>query len=202
MDFPLYSEPPKSTIPEEGVGFFIRAVAKTLDLIIHNLVGLGLGLLVGIGIGVVTAAAGQNVPELNDEDLGMRLVTGLISTVGFIFYCSICEAYYGATLGKFLLGIHVVDRKGEQISFGAACIRALVFQIDQIFFGIVAYLSMKSTPLQQRLGDKWAGTVVIKRSEVQSSELSSGCMFFFVLLIGLAFDGLLQVLPTVYYMMK
>lgn len=202
MEFSQYSEPPTSTTPEEGVGFIVRAVAKTLDLILHNLIGVGLGLLVGIGIGVLTASAGQAVPEVNDEDLTIRLISGVMATIGFIFYNAICEAYYGATLGKLLLGIHVVNRKGEQISFGSAFVRALVFFIDQFFFGIVAYLSMKGSALQQRLGDKWAGTVVVKRSEVQSSEIPSGCMFILVLLIGLLFDGILQVLPIVFFMMN
>ncbi len=200
MEFSQFVEPQKSTIPEEGAGFFIRAVAKTLDLVLHNMIGVGLGLVVGIAIGVITAGAGQAVPDFNEENAVVRLISGLFGTIGFLFYCAICEAYYGATMGKFLLGVHVVNRKGGQISFGAALIRGLAFMIDQIFFGLVGYLSMKGSPLQQRLGDKWADTVVVKRLDVQNSEIPSGCMFIFVLLIGLAFDGILQVLPIIFFM--
>jgi hypothetical protein len=57
---------------------------------------------------------------------------------------------------------------------------------------------MKGDPLQQRFGDKWAKTVVVKRSTVNGSEIPSGCMFVFVLALGLAFDGLLQVLPVLF----
>jgi len=196
MEYPTISEPQTTTLPAEGVGFLFRAIAKIIDLVIHNVVGIGFGLVVGIVIGLVAGASGGTVPDFASKDVTQNLVAGLFGTVGFIFYSSICEAYYGATLGKLILGLFVVDKKGGQISFGAALVRSVLFFIDQMFVGLVAYMVMKDSPLKQRLGDKAAGTVVVKRSEVTSSEIPSGCMLFVVLIVGLVFDGVIQVVPV------
>jgi uncharacterized RDD family membrane protein YckC len=196
MEFSTVSEPQAPTIPVEGVGFLIRAIAKIIDLVIHNLVGVGFGVVVGLVIGLLAKSSGGIVPDFANEDAAQRLISGLFATVGFILYSSICEAYYGATLGKLILGLFVVDKKGEQISFGSALVRSLLFFIDQMFFGLIGYFVMKDSPLKQRLGDKAAGTVVIKRSEVRSSEIPSGCMLFVVLILGLVFDGVIQVVPV------
>jgi uncharacterized RDD family membrane protein YckC len=196
MEYPTLSEPQTTTLPVEGVGFLIRGIAKIIDLVIHNVVGVGFGLVVGIVIGLVAGASGGTVPDFASKDATQNLIAGLFGTAGFIFYSSICEAYYGATLGKMILGLFVVDKKGGQISFGAALVRSLLFFIDQMFVGLVGYMVMKDSPLKQRLGDKAAGTVVIKRSEVDSTVIPSGCMLFVVLIVGLVFDGVIQVIPV------
>jgi uncharacterized RDD family membrane protein YckC len=198
MEYSTFSEPQISdtAIPAMGVGFLLRAVAKILDLIIHNVIGIPLGFVVGLLIGYISSSSGMATPNIATEDPTWQLISGAFAIVGFIFYCAICEAYYGSTLGKLILGLFVVNKKGEQISFGAGLIRSVLFFIDSFFFGLVGYAFMKDSPLKQRLGDRAAGTVVVKRSEVKSSEIPSGCMLFIVLLIALAFDGVVQVLPV------
>jgi uncharacterized RDD family membrane protein YckC len=200
LEYPTYVQPQVGSIPVDGVGWPLRAVAKILDLILHNLIGVVFGVIIGIVIGFFSAASGGNTTDLINQSTTIRLISGGFAILGFILYSAICETYYGATLGKLILGMHVVNNEGEAISFGAAMIRALAFFIDQLFLGLIAYSSMKDDPLQRRYGDKWAGTVVVKRSSVKGSEIPSGCMFVFVLLLGLAFDGLLQVLPVLFSM--
>lgn len=178
------------------MGFLLRALAKIIDLVIHNVVGIPLGFLVGLVIGLLATSMGTPVPDFASEDISWQLIRGAFAITGFIFYCAICEAYYGATLGKLILGLFVVNKKGEQISFGAGFVRSLLFFIDSFFFGLVGYAVMKDSPLKQRIGDRAAGTVVIKRSEVRSSEVPSGCMLVVVLAIGLLFDSVVQVLPV------
>jgi hypothetical protein len=48
-----------------------------------------------------------------------------------------------------------------------------------MFFGIVAYESMKESDLQQRIGDKWGGTVVIRTCD--SPKGASPSIWWFVL---------------------
>jgi hypothetical protein len=43
-----------------------------------------------------------------------------------------------------------------------AILRNLGYYVDAFFFGMVAYGSMSRSPMQQRLGDKWGRTVVVK----------------------------------------
>jgi uncharacterized RDD family membrane protein YckC len=198
MEYSTFSEPQISVIakPAEGVGFPLRAVARIIDLIIHNVIGIPLGFIAGLVIGYISSSSGLGTPSIATEDPTGQMVSGAFAIVGFIFYSTICEAYYGATLGKLILGLFVVDKNGKQISFGAGLVRSVLFFIDSLFFGLVGYAFMKETPLKQRLGDRAAGTVVVKRSQVESSEIPSGCMLFIVLLIALAFDGVVQVLPV------
>jgi hypothetical protein len=66
--------------------------------------------------------------------------------------------------------MRVVMEDGTPCTFKAAFVRALYMYIDGIFFGIPAYSSMKE-PLQQRLGDKTAKTLVVdsKNTIIQSA---------------------------------
>ncbi len=198
MEYTSFSQPQEPALPVEGIGFPLRALARIIDLIVHNMAVVGFSFVAGLVIGLAAEASGAQVPEFATEDVGARLVSGLFGVIGFILYTSICEAYYGATLGKMFLGLFVVDKKGEQISFGAALVRSLLFYVDQFFFGLVGYMVMKDNPLHQRLGDKAAGTVVIKRSEVRSSEIPSGCMMIIVLVVALAFDAVIQIVPVLF----
>jgi uncharacterized RDD family membrane protein YckC len=197
VEYSAYPEvkQPVTTIPTEGVGFLLRAVAKIIDLIVHNVIGLPFGFLVGVIIGYVATSSGNSIPDLSTENSTWQLVNGGFAIAGFILYCTICEAYCGTTLGKLILGLFVVNKKGEQISFGAGLIRSILFFFDSFFFGLVGYAFMKDSPLKLRLGDRAAGTIVIKRSDVNSPEIPSGCMVVIVLAIGLIFDAVIQVLP-------
>lgn len=198
MEYASFSQPQEPVLPAEGIGFPLRALARILDLIVHNMAVVGFSFVAGLLIGLAAEASGAQVPEFATEDVGARLISGLFGVIGYILYSSICEAYYGATLGKMILGLFVVDKKGEQISFGAALVRSLLFYVDQFFFGLVGYMVMKENPMHQRLGDKAAGTVVIKRSEVRSSEIPSGCMMIIVLVVALAFDAVIQIVPVLF----
>jgi hypothetical protein len=59
------------------------------------------------------------------------------------------------------LGLQVVTKNGNSISFGQALKRHLVDMIDFFFFGIPAFITIKNTPDHQRLGDLLAKTIVI-----------------------------------------
>jgi hypothetical protein len=63
----------------------------------------------------------------------------------------------------------------------------LAYFADTLFFGLIGYMAMKRTPQEQRNGDRWAGTIVCKRSAVNLGSLRSGKRFLLVLfLAGLA----------------
>jgi uncharacterized RDD family membrane protein YckC len=81
--------------------------------------------------------------------------------VVWIIYFPIVESFRGQTLGKLILGLRVVTKNGNPISFGQAFKRHLVDMIDFFFFGIVAIITIKNTPDHQRVGDLWAKTIVI-----------------------------------------
>jgi uncharacterized RDD family membrane protein YckC len=72
-----------------------------------------------------------------------------------------------------ILGLTVLDATGGFCKPGAALGRELAYYIDALFFGIVAYASMNKSACQQRLGDKWAHTVVVRRRSLQPAQRRS-----------------------------
>jgi hypothetical protein len=75
------------------------------------------------------------------------------------------EGLFGATAGKLILGMRVIQDDGSPCNFGSAFYRGLWRYIDALFFGLVAYTTMNA-PQQKRLGDKRAHTMVVSRNEV------------------------------------
>lgn len=80
-----------------------------------------------------------------------------------IGYYVVCEATTGATLGKRMVGIRVVGEDGEHPTLGAAVVRNLLRLVDSLFFYLVGGIFALSSPLGQRLGDRAAHTVVVRR---------------------------------------
>ena len=86
---------------------------------------------------------------------------GLWVIVFWFIYFPIIESFRGQTFGKVILGLRVVTKTGNPISFGQAFQGHVVDMIDFFFFGIVAFITIKNTPDHQRLGDLLAKTIVI-----------------------------------------
>jgi uncharacterized RDD family membrane protein YckC len=77
-----------------------------------------------------------------------------------VLYFAVFEWLYGATLGTLLLRMRVIRVSGAPCTLKAALIRSVLRFVDGFFFATPAYATMKA-PLQQRIGDKSAHTVVV-----------------------------------------
>ncbi|WP_282179195.1 RDD family protein [Maribacter stanieri] len=109
------------------------------------------------------------------EDGGYR-VSGFLGLVPVLFWGLMTvglEQLFGATLGNGILGLKPKSIKKDadgQIwgnfmdkpTFGQSFKRHLLDPIDMFFFGLVGIITIKNSELNQRLGDMWAKTVVIK----------------------------------------
>lgn len=92
------------------------------------------------------------------------LSLGCLGFVLVLFYYVAFEAVGGATPGKYLCRLRVVDLDGSIPSLANVFLRNLCRLFDYpLFFG-VAVLSMESSRFYQRLGDRAARTVVIKKT--------------------------------------
>ncbi len=80
------------------------------------------------------------------------------------FYDLACEMFFnGQSLGKKIMGIRVISLNGEQASFGQYLIRWLFRMVDFTFTnGLLALIMVAATERRQRLGDKVAGTTLVK----------------------------------------
>ncbi|MDZ4133717.1 MAG: RDD family protein, partial [Dethiobacteria bacterium] len=83
--------------------------------------------------------------------------------LSFLYYI-LMEAFMGGTVGKLALGMRVELEDGSPITIGASIIRNLLRFVDFLPFAYILGMIMISTsPLKQRLGDRVAKTVVIKK---------------------------------------
>ncbi|MCL1791962.1 MAG: RDD family protein [Peptococcaceae bacterium] len=79
-------------------------------------------------------------------------------------YFALFEYFWaGQTLGKRILGLQVVGKNGEPITFISAIIRNFLRLIDSMFFYAAGVGFIFIHPRHQRLGDLAAGTIVIHR---------------------------------------
>jgi uncharacterized RDD family membrane protein YckC len=100
--------------------------------------------------------------EPNEEgSYSLNGLKGIWVEIVWVIYFPVIESITGQTLGKRILGLRVVTKSGNPISFGQAVKRRICDFLDFGPFGLVAYLTIKNTPDHQRLGDLWAKTIVI-----------------------------------------
>ena len=104
--------------------------------------------------------------EENGE--GGKQVTGalaLIPILVWFIYFVLFEATFFATLGHQLFHLEVRSLDGSKIDFTQALRRRLLDFIDICFLGIPAIIAIKNTDQNQRLGDLWAKTRIMKIEE-------------------------------------
>ena len=180
MDEPV---PPATGTIANGAGFGIRAAARVIDIVYGIVIGFFGGVFAGI-ILVLLDRDGLIAPGWQERLGGVDLAGwgfGLLST---LFYHWLTEGMYGASLGKLVCGLRVVSEESRPIGLTQAFKRSLAFYWDSLFFGIVGYSSMKKTELNQRYGDHWAKTVVIKSSEVPVESKRGWEMFALAFVLG------------------
>jgi uncharacterized RDD family membrane protein YckC len=172
-----------------GVGFWPRAGARFIDLLVHYCVAFFAGLLFSI---LLAAAAGGHIPlwvAVKLRHPGFTLF--LFSLFGFFAYQVVATSVHGSSLGKIVLGMVVVQEDGVPCRFVSALIRELGYFIDSIFFGIVGYFAMQRDLKEQRYGDQWASTVVCRRSSLRPDQLHGGARFVLGLMLGTMADAAL-----------
>jgi uncharacterized RDD family membrane protein YckC len=93
------------------------------------------------------------------------LVEALAVITTYFLYFFLCEALFGRTPVKWLLGIKVAGVPRERCTWPQALIRTLVrlLEVNPILLGgLPAGICILCTRRRQRLGDKLAGTIVVR----------------------------------------
>jgi uncharacterized RDD family membrane protein YckC len=103
----------------------------------------------------------------NDE--GGYTVTGwmaLIPMAFWFFYFIIPETFLHATLGHLIFNLKVISIDNREPSFGQIFIRRISDALEIAWcFGLIAFILVKNTQQNQRLGDIRAKTLVIGKNE-------------------------------------
>jgi CAAX protease family protein len=138
----------QETTPPEYVGFWRRSLAAALD----NVTWL-------IAASWILGAFPKSVYD--DHPAVIVAVSFGLATAWFNYF-AICEWRFGQTIGKNATGIEVRSIDGaERLSFGQASIRNLLRIID---FFVIGEVMIAATRRRQRLGDRAARTVVVRRA--------------------------------------
>lgn len=135
----------------DTAGIPSRALAKALDALIAGAAVLALFVLVALsGAGLDATGA---------------TVLGLIGSLVVVFaYPAFAEARFGRTAGKAAFGLRVVTVEGGPVRARHTTIRSALQVVDLLVppIGVVGVFSALASPLDQRLGDRVAGTMVLR----------------------------------------
>ena len=154
-------------------GFWKRVGASILDSLI---IGIPMGiLLVLIIVGMVSSGAvatGQEMSlEMQLKFQGIIWAFRLCSCLVFLLYGAGMESSsYQATFGKKILGIKVVDKNGEQLSFWHAFGRNIGKWVSALTLNI-GYFMAGATRKKQALHDIMASAYVVDDQYIPGEEL-------------------------------
>ena len=85
-----------------GAGFWIRAAARIIDLLVHNIVVMVTAFLVGIALGLFSILFSVPIEPLIAKLESTSLLDYGSAMLGYLIYHTICESWHGASLGKTL----------------------------------------------------------------------------------------------------
>lgn len=135
------------------VGVGRRFLAVLIDLVILGVIDY-----------VISLAFGGVRTEGGSVSASLTGFPALIVATIPAFYYVVLEAVMGGTLGKMLLGIRIVTVDGSRIGWGASIIRNLLRIIDGLPFAyLLGAILIWTSPHKQRLGDRLAHTIVVRR---------------------------------------
>lgn len=118
-----------------------------------------------------------------ENETGGYSVSGILSLIPILFWAIMTigiEQLMGETLGNSLVALKPISIKqninsnfkssNTKPTFGQSFKRHLLDPIDMFFFGLIGILTIKNSDKNQRLGDMWAKTLVMKTSNSKQVE--------------------------------
>jgi uncharacterized RDD family membrane protein YckC len=151
--YPAGSVPASSTV---GVGY------RLLALIIDGIVLL----IVTCPLSIIAFLANDGD---STEFSGVGTAMNGIAFIVTLLYFAGMEATRGATVGKMALGLRVVKTDGSMPDWGSTIVRNLLRIVDMFPYFIpylVGAILVWTSPTRQRLGDRVAGTMVVRKDAV------------------------------------
>tara|TARA_Y100000768_G_scaffold51_1_gene50 strand:+ start:574 stop:1059 length:486 start_codon:yes stop_codon:yes gene_type:complete len=135
-------------------GFWIRLVASFIDGIILLILII---LLATVSLVIFGAALGEGA------GVGMFLLVFILASIATILYKPIMEASeYQGTVGKYALGMKVVDQNGQRITMTSSFLRTILYIIGaQGFLLCLGVVMIGFTEYKQGLHDILANTYVV-----------------------------------------
>jgi uncharacterized RDD family membrane protein YckC len=130
------------------------------------------GFLCLVAFYVIGSMVASQTGGMTEDGFSMEgapaLVTMLFTFIVTLAYFAMLESSRsGKTLGKLIAGIRVADVNGGKASFSQALIRNILRLVDGLVFYIVGIILILRSGRKQRLGDRVAGTVVLRSHKAE-----------------------------------
>jgi uncharacterized RDD family membrane protein YckC len=133
-----------------------RIVAALVDVVVLAVVLLAMAAAFG-------DLGGKSEDGTSSFSVSLSGAPFLLFLLVSLAYFVLLEMVAGATLGKMVLGLRVVEADGNPCDFGSAIVRNLVRIVDWLpILYVVGLISIAVSKKHQRLGDMAAGTVVVR----------------------------------------
>ena len=135
-------------------GFWIRLVAALIDSIVLTIIIIFLAVLSLVVFGTTLGEGAR---------IGMFFLVLILASFATILYKPLMEASeYQGTLGKYVLGLKIVDKNGKKISMSSSFVRTILWIIgSQLFLLCLGVLMVGFTEYKQGLHDILANTYVV-----------------------------------------
>lgn len=134
------------------VGVGARSIAQLIDFLVLGISVLLIGFMADL-----TGAVHQFAPVV---------VWALFMFLPAAYFIGL-EAELGATAGKWMMSQRVVMEDGSPMTWRASVIRNALRPVDGIFFYLVGAVLVWSSDRRQRLGDRVAGTLVVRKASLE-----------------------------------
>ena len=106
-----------------------------------------------------------------------------------VSYYTVQEALFSTTLGKFLVGLQVVQDDGSPLTLWRALVRNLVRPLDALFNYLLGWVLALCSSRRRRLGDHLAGTLVVSADSVPTPSRRSSSRLGLLALLCVCFVG-------------
>lgn len=147
-------------------GFWLRVAASLIDAFI-------LGLVSGVLVFVYSAFSSANT----------EILLNITYLIVWILYFPFMESRGGATFGKKLVGIKVLNANGETLSFGRSLARSFSKFISATVF-MIGFIMVGFTEKKQGLHDIIAGCVVVKGDNANAGKIWAIIILIIVICVG------------------
>ena len=117
------------------------------------------------------------------QDLGlsqpMLIALGASSAILMVFlYHWLLEGAFGATMGKAIVGVRVLNQRGGMPGLRSSAVRNVVRLLDAIPFYLLGFFVAVFSPARRRIGDYAAQTVVLEQPPTLGSRITVVCIWF------------------------
>lgn len=158
---------------------------RLLALIIDSTVILAIFILAGM---IITSQEGGFTESGFLLEGTPAILTFSITTLFAFLYFWLLEGLFGATFGKMIIGLKVVDKNGNKCNLKSSFIRNLLRLVDGIAVYLVGFLVAIFSKLRQRLGDHLANTVVVEIKQKGFIKAIAIAVWILIVVISLFFS--------------